>query len=356
MGTNKILFISSGLAPGGKERQLIETVKNLDKSHYLCGIITFNKNHHYTNQAKEYSNYFHELSKRPTRLEPLFSIWKCFRDFKPDIVHTWDTLSSCYAYIPCKFYDVPLIDGSIRDAGVDKGIHYKMKRFFLKRANSVIGNSYAGIRNYKVEGQVIYNSINQSRFLPHSDNGEWNMLMTANFSDYKDQLTFLKASVELVRNKSIDNVYLLGEGPHQKKYMEWISSEYANLSDHFHFPGAVNNVEEYLAKSKIGILCSTPAFSEGLSNSVLEYMAAGLISIVTDLGGSAEIVEDGKNGFLIAPGDYKKIIDRVILVKNDTILQKSIIDQAKNTIETKFSMEKNLEVLSQLYMHCINSA
>jgi len=347
--TIRILFIIDGLRPGGKERQMVEIIKNIDPTQFTIGVVTFNSKQHYSLQASEYSSFYKEIKKRPTRLEPLFTMWSCFNDFKPDVVHTWDALSSFYAYLPCKYYKIPVINGSVRDAGVDKGLNYNFKRFFLHRADVVVGNSEAGLKAYNIKGEVIYNAINTSRFLAPEVTGEFNLLMTANFSDYKDQETFLKAAVLLVIDKTIDKVYLLGDGPHRKKHIDWIHCNYPDIEDHFQFPGAVRHVEEYLSRCHIGVLCSTPEYSEGLSNSVLEYMAAGLVPIVTDLGGSAEIVEDGKNGFLIKPQDNHRIVELVHLLKDNLILREQLIENAKNTIQEKFSLQKNINLLITLY-------
>ena len=342
-------MVCSGLAPGGKERQLIEAVKNIDKESFACGIITFNSNHHYSLEAQEYAVYFRELRKRPTRLEPLYSIWQVFREFKPDIVHTWDTLSSFYSYIPCKILSIPMIDGSVRDSGLDLGIFYPIKRFFLKRADLVIGNSLAGLKAYNIKGTVIYNVIDPARFIKPKNTREFNIVMTANFTDYKDQFTFLKAAVQLVLDHTVNQVFLLGDGPYKEKYRTWINKEYSHIKANFHFPGVVRDVENYLSNCKVGILCSTPEYSEGLSNSVLEYMAAGLVPIVTDLGGSAEIVENGVNGFLIQPKDDIKIVEFVKMIKKNPGLHKQLLEQAKATISEKFTMQKNLGILTTVY-------
>ncbi len=349
----KILLISSGLGPGGKERQLIELAKNINRNEYIIGIITFNKKNHYSQQAVQYSSFFRELNKRPSRLEPLVSIWKCFREFKPDIVHTWDALSSFYSYLPCKYFKVKIINGSIRDAGIDKGWKYIFRKFFIKKADVVIANSFAGLKAYNAKGRVIYNSIDPGRFKPVKKSLEFNMIMTANFTDYKDHPTFIRASAKLIKESTVNEVYLLGEGKYRTRYQKWINSEYPDLSKHFHFPGAINNVEEYLAECKIGVLCSTPKYSEGLSNSVLEYMAAGLVPIVTDIGGSSEIIENSKNGFLISPYDFKSIVELVQLVKKDKDLLHKLVNNARDTISEKFLMKKNLKLTEELYKNLI---
>lgn len=334
---------------------MIELLKNFDKCKYKIGVVTFGKNQNYSKKAKEYSFYFCELGKRPTRLEPLLTIWKCFIDFRPDIVHTWDSLSSMYAWLPCKYYNVKLIDGSIRDSGVDKGFHYYFKRFFLKRASLIISNSNAGLKAYHVRGHVVYNVIDTNRFIQSKENHDFNLVMTANFSEYKDQQTFLNAAIILVKNKVVDNVYLLGEGPHLNKYINWISLEYPEIAHKIHFTGVVDNIEEYISKCHIGVLCSTPRYSEGISNAVLEYMAAGLVPIVTDLGGSAEIVKNGINGYLIQPKDHHKIVELVQQIHQDKELRIKLILSAKKTIEEKFSMQGNSKMLISYYNLLIGS-
>ena len=150
----KILFITDGLHVGGKERQLYEIIKVISKNpHLKAGIITFNKNHYYSERIKELVTFFVELNKRPTRLEPFFTIWRQIGAFKPDIIHTWDSLSSMYAYIPIKLFKAKFIDGSIRDAGIENGWQLFLKKYFLKRADLVIANSMAGLRYTPARGR-----------------------------------------------------------------------------------------------------------------------------------------------------------------------------------------------------------
>jgi len=280
-------------------------------------------------------------------------MWQCYKDFKPDIVHTWDSLSSFYSYFPSKLYKVKTIDGSIRDAGVEKGLNKYFKRFLLKRADLIIANSLAGLKAYHVTGTVIYNVINRDRFKIKIKSAEYNLVMAANFTNYKDQKTFLKAAVILVQEKIADHIFLLGEGPKKIKYEDWINKNYPTIQQKFHFPGAIGNVEEYLAQCKVGVLCSTPEYSEGLSNSVLEYMAAGLIPIATDIGGSREIIIDGYNGFLFKPGDSDEIVRIVKKLKNDNALTEIFKLNAAKTITEKFSYIENIEKLENIYVNTV---
>jgi glycosyltransferase involved in cell wall biosynthesis len=350
--TNKIrvLHIVDGLHGGGKERQLVEILKAFENNmEVTAGVITFNKNKHYSDVVKELLPFYVELKKRPTRLEPLFTIWKHIRDFRPAIIHTWDSLSSFYSWLPCNIMGIKLIDGSIRDAGIEKGWQRQMKRFFLKYSDAVIANSYAGLKAYGVKGHVIYNAINTARFNISKSADGFNIVMAANFTDYKDHNTFLKAAVVLVRQNIVDKVFLLGDGIHRSTYQNWLSEEYADISSRFIFKGAVSNVEDYLAQCKVGALCSTEAYKEGVSNSVLEYMASGLVAIATDVGGTKEIINYGVNGFLIKANDVDGLVEIITEIRCHETDFRPVIQQALVTIKTKFEHSANIDKLITIY-------
>lgn len=351
----KILFIIDGLKGGGKERQLNEIINSLlQDSPVSIGVITFNKNQHYTTSIKSKVSCFVELNKHPNPFLPLFTIWRHIVKFNPDIIHTWDSLSSFYAYLPSRYLKIKFVDGSIRDAGFDKGWEKVFKKFFLKRADIVIANSKAGLAHYNTNGKVIYNAINLRRFNYHVNHKSFNIVMTANFTDYKDHKTFINAALELVAAGNVDHVYLIGDGPHKIKYVHWLDHEFTQIKDKFHFLGSISNVEEYLALCQVGILCSTPEYSEGLSNAVLEYMASGLIPIVTDLGGSSEIINHRVNGFLISPENKEEIVYYVNLIKSEEALTNDLKRNAAKTIREKFSPETIINQLNSIYKELLH--
>lgn len=352
----RILFIIDGLKPGGKERQLVEIIKVLSQNkNYCIGVITFNKNQHYSSFIKENTDFFSELNKKLNPFLPFISIWKPINDFKPNIIHTWDSLSSLYSFLPCRSLGIKFVDGSIRDAGVDKSWHKQLKLFFLKRTDSIIANSKAGLKAYHVTGNIIYNAIDINRFIVPESNQYFSIIMTANFTDYKDHETFISAAIQLLNEQVVDHVYLLGDGPYKQKYIALLENNHPKIADKFSFPGAVYDVEKYLAKCKIGVLCSTPEYSEGLSNSVLEYMAAGLLPIVTDLGGSSEIIENQRNGFLIKPKGKQEIVEIVKKMKHNRPLLEEYIEQAKKTIHNKFASKSNISHLETIYDKLLNN-
>ena len=110
----KLLYFIDGFFAGGKERQFIEILRHLDREIYTIGIVTFNKDLFYTETAKALADYFIEIDKTK-KLKPFISVWKPINKFKPDIIHTWDYLSSLYVYLPSRIRRIKFINGSIQD-------------------------------------------------------------------------------------------------------------------------------------------------------------------------------------------------------------------------------------------------
>ncbi len=348
-----ILFVIDGLYPGGKERQFMEILKGLDKKLFRTGIVTFNKHKFYTDEARKLADYFVELDKEHNKFKPFLSIFPHFKKFRPDIVHTWDYLSALYAYLPTKIYRAKFVNGSIRDAGIEKGWQFKAKKLMLKLADVAISNSEAGLKNYGVKGEVIYNAVDFGRFSRKHINGEFRIIKVANFTDYKNHQMFFDAAVQLLTERIVDRVFLAGSGKYEQKYKDFVALLPESIKTRIEFLGAVNNLETYLEKCSVGILCSTLQYSEGISNSVLEYMAAGLIAIATDIGATKEIIRNGENGFLVPPDKPEAIVEKIKLLKENTELQIKIKQNAIETIKTKFSYRENILKLSNLYKKLI---
>lgn len=109
---------------------------------------------------------------------------------------------------------------------------------------------------------------------------------------------------------------ILGEGK-ERPYLERLIRENA-LDGRLCLAGRVSNVDSYLKRSKIYVMTSR---REGLPMCLLEAKLYGLPAVSFDVAtGPAEIVEDGVNGYLIAPYDCRAMADKLgILMENGTL-------------------------------------
>jgi glycosyltransferase involved in cell wall biosynthesis len=117
--------------------------------------------------------------------------------------------------------------------------------------------------------------------------------------------------------------------------------------------GGSDLIAELLSLSEVGVLSSR---SEGLSNSVLEYMAAGLPVVATDVGGMSEAVSDSETGYLVPPGDPVTLADRISMLLLDRPGARGMGREGQRRAHEHFSPEALLRRTSELYERLLSTA
>jgi glycosyltransferase involved in cell wall biosynthesis len=80
----------------------------------------------------------------------------------------------------------------------------------------------------------------------------------------------------------------------------------------------------------------TPSRNEGLSNTILEYMAAGLPVVATDCGGNKELVREGEGGFVVKSGDAEALAGGVIDLLRKPARRKAMGDFNRKRVAAEF--------------------
>jgi glycosyltransferase involved in cell wall biosynthesis len=92
---------------------------------------------------------------------------------------------------------------------------------------------------------------------------------------------------------------------------------------------------------------------EGLPISVLEAMAASCPLVATNTGGIAEVVLEGRTGFLVPPRDINKMADKLSDLLKDENLRKQIGQNARDSLESNFTLENMVKNTENLYLNLI---
>ncbi|MEK9176734.1 MAG: glycosyltransferase family 4 protein [Patescibacteria group bacterium] len=132
---------------------------------------------------------------------------------------------------------------------------------------------------------------------------------------------------------------IIGAGSDMER-LEKTSTE-LGLADSVIFAGEVEReiLIRYIRIADVFVLNSR---YEGLSHQLLEVMAVGVPIVTTRVGGNPEVIEDGKNGYLVAPDDTELIAERVTALLKDAELRARLTGAAKRTVK-RFSNERMIE-------------
>jgi len=117
----------------------------------------------------------------------------------------------------------------------------------------------------------------------------------------KDLDLMLRGWASAFRQRSDVALVLVGAGS-LKLHLEGLAGE-LGIAEQIVFAGASKMVERYLAIADVGLLTSR---AEGLSNTLLEYMASALPVIGSRVSGTEDFVVDGKTGWLFSAGDLEQ--------------------------------------------------
>lgn len=176
--------------------------------------------------------------------------------------------------------------------------------------------------------------------------------MIANFRAQKDHATLLRSWKKMREEKTDEfaQAHLLLAGAPQQTYENVCRlRQDLGLSETVHILDQVKDVSGLLAASDIGLLVSK---YEGLSNSLIEYMASGLPVIATDHPGNREALGNVEGQEFCVNEDVDSLCERLKQFVNDPELREKIGAQNRRRAEAEFSIEKmcesNTNIISDL--------
>ncbi|WP_130860460.1 glycosyltransferase family 4 protein [Gracilibacillus phocaeensis] len=334
---------------------IVEKQENLD-------IIPLNKNH------KGISIY-------------LFSLRVCFwllkNKKKYSIIHCIKAgPEAISANIVSKIFSKKLIvkvaqdELSKRELGNSKGLirlNRKLRHLLLSNVDNFvaiseeISNNLKKIASKKTKILRIPNGVDTEKFKPLVEHSKASLKLQLGIeTDNKPILLFAGAInkrkgihnlLEALENSSDnDNMsytfIFCGPILENINFEERIEQLNMNPNIDIYFMGNVENINEYMKISNIFVL---PSYSEGLPNVLLEAAASGLALISTDIGGSRDIVDDNKNGFLVQKNNPHELAEKIHLLVNDFNKINKFANHSRRVAVEKFALNAIAKEYNDLY-------
>lgn len=355
-----IAYIIGELGYGGAEKQLYYLVKNIDRNRYRVIIICLSEiNNPYGLKLKEYVKIYYLKSKGHYDISRLKQIISILKNERIDIVHSYLHIANGYAVNAYLFTKVRCFIPSYRSQEMKRSIvMYLTDRMCIILSNKIITNSRAVSRfireKYNVNKSkihVIPNGIDVEKYKKYgkNENGKEDTIIVGIIG--KD--TFEKnidMFIEVAKGVSLklDNVvyWFIGQGLDNVNRFDI----FRDLENKMVFHGVVNDIPEYI--SSMDIVVSTSR-SEGMPNAIMEAMAGSKPVVATDTGGTSELVEHGKTGYIVQKGDINSMVGYVCELASDENKRIALGDKGRIRITKFFSVEKMVQSTENLYSSII---
>jgi len=287
---------------------------------------------------------------------------------RPHVVHGFLPLTNFYAALAGFLTRRPLIVTSKRALGYHQERHPKLRwldLFSNKFSHIVTANSRAvaidTARRDKypiADIKIIYNGLDFSRFeyvgaLRNNQRKDLNLnadevavAIVANIIEYKGHADLLKAFGIVVNSHPKCRLFVIGDDSGIRDDLIAAIAE-APWCQKIHFLDQRQDVPELLSAMDIGVLAS---HEEGLSNALLEKLAAGLPVVVTDVGGNREAVEGMPNCLLVRPKDPVDLARGLLEVIGSLPSDEPNRQERRLRVRKRFSVGAMIDSYEQLYL------
>lgn len=176
---------------------------------------------------------------------------------------------------------------------------------------------------------IIMNQVNPKFFEIERNAEPRDIVTTGRLNPQKNHELLIRA-FSRIADKTDENLKIYGAGELKEQLTELIDE--LGISERVFLCGASDDVPAVLAGAKLFVMSSD---YEGMPNSLLEALAAGLPCISTDCpcGGPREVIENGENGLLVPVKDEEKLAEAMLALLSDSTLAEKMAAEAKHRAE-----------------------
>jgi glycosyltransferase involved in cell wall biosynthesis len=262
------------------------------------------------------------------------------------IAHAFDFYTNLTLIPAARLARIPVVIGSHRQLGdLMTPAQFRAQNGAFRWCDAVVCNSQAGANRLAAAGVardklvVIGNALTSEAFvaappaLPRRP-GVLRVGMVARMNArYKGHSGFLRVAARIHQQLPEIEFVLAGDGPLRTEIEQ--EAQTLGLGAQMSFLGDRRDIPAVLAAMDVAVLTSD---SEGLSNVILEAMAAGLPVVAYDVGGNAELVNE-RRGALVAAGDEAEFANAVQRILAESSLRRQLGVNARGFVEENFGLE-----------------
>ncbi len=361
----RLLFLLHSLSVGGAERLVVQMAEQLEHE-YEIGILCLDSQGQLWQQCEERGYQLFEIDRPPKWSFRTFSkVAEAIARFRPDIIHA-------HQYTPYLYGTIGKIiaRSKARFIFTEHGRHYpdhvSAKRRFanrlLIRFTDVVTavSKFSKDALYENEGlrslpiQVIYNGLYRAGSEQSVDTDLRAELGLPDHSkvigcvgslrQVKNPVFLLRAFAQIAQQNPDTVLVYIGDGPLLVELQE--ERDRLGLNERVFTLGVRAPATPYFSQFSVYVL---PSLCEAASLALLEAMSYGIPVVVTNRGGSPEIVEDQKSGVVVPSGDEDALAKALQALLDDEDKASRMAGEAQQRVEQTFSFDQMMSQYRLIY-------
>jgi glycosyltransferase involved in cell wall biosynthesis len=357
--TLRVTHVVLSLDVGGLERGVLNQLREGRKLGQQVSVLCLERPGELAPQAEAIGARVVCLYKRPGLRPGMFrSISSTVRELAPDVLHTHHIAALFYAGPAARRLGVPLVvhtehgrknyAGRFRTRLLGRLAARYAQRFFCLTEDMA-----AAIVRHRIAARdrirVIFNGIDTACYARRADSARVRQQLgipinapvigtIGRLNEIKRQDVLLGAFARLRKRFPEAHLLLVGDGPLRSE-LEALSLK-LGLVGSIHFAGYQPHTTAYLQAMDIFALTSR---SEGMPQAALEACAAGVPVVATRVGGLPELIESGKSGILVTPGDEPAVSEAIERLLADRTLAQELAGRAHRRVMELFDVRQMAE-------------
>jgi glycosyltransferase involved in cell wall biosynthesis len=368
----RVLLFTDSFIRGGTERQFVRLVRNLDRSRYDIRIACLQRRGPLLTEIETLGMPITEFpinSLYNLRTAKLFiRLVRFLRRERIHVLHAFDFYADVFAVPAARIAGVPVVLASRRELLDLRSLWQRRAvRFACRLATGVVVNSRAAgadLLNTDPSGEervhVIPNCIDLQHFRPSMPRNEVRSILgfgadspligtLCNLRAEKNVEMFLQAARQVQLTFPESRFVIVGDGPERER-LQRLADE-LGLSGAVLFLGDRGDVSDLLGALDLFVLTSR---TESFPNAILEAMSVGCPAVATLVGGVAELVREGENGFLVPPGESGTLAERIIELLRDPARRQAMGRAGRLRVKREFLAGQVSKRLQDLYSRMLH--
>ncbi len=367
-----IMFIVDGFRLGGAEKKLLELVKCLDSKLFNKVVVNIGTEGPLSDEFYSLDCPVYRIRRKKIPIHAFFDLVLLMYKHKIEVLQTVLVISDILGILAAKLSGVRFITSweTVTHAGdyYHNTIGYRFGyRLVMKYVNKIISvsddvkQSIVECRNVSPDRiQTIHYGVDLNQYQALSVNQKKSLRkehefpsstfiigVVARLQPQKGHAYLVQAVAKVVQQYKNILILFIGDGKERENLESQVHG--AHLNNKIQFLGFRDNVPELL--NTLDLFCLPSVVGEGLPNVILEAMACGIPVVATKVGGTAEIISNGVNGFVIPPKDINTLEEKLSLCIGNSDLIEKLRTGARRTVEDSFSLQKQVAMFQKLFLN-----